>query len=166
MNNSTGHQDTFVADLAAYKANMCNTTNNCIANLRPETRETEKVLKGRIKADEEEYLIKWKNEDSSRNTWIKKSKLDDEAQKYLVTHSVKFTGGRSSSTNQDRGPCNRMPEPNSILSVISNISRVTSMCTYLGKFAYKVQLDDGTFRTVKEEQIPRHIYERYMLVGF
>ena len=50
-------------------------------------RETEKVLKIRVKEGGEQYLIKWKDLEHKNNTWVQKYELDACAIGYLQKHT-------------------------------------------------------------------------------
>ena len=55
-------------------------------------RETETVLKTRMKDHEAEYLIKWKDQPSTKNSWVRGDKLDKAAISYIVENTSKVKG--------------------------------------------------------------------------
>ena len=54
--------------------------------------EVEKILRGRYKNHQLEYLVKWKNYLDSQNSWEPKGNLNQPTLEYLERNPVKITG--------------------------------------------------------------------------
>lgn len=52
----------------------------------------EKLIKGRRRKGELEYLVKWKGCNSKDNSWVRFDDLNEEARKYLDSNSVPISG--------------------------------------------------------------------------
>ena len=54
--------------------------------------EVERVLRGKFKDNELQYLVKWKGFPNSINSWVLEKNLNDELVDFIKSHPVKITG--------------------------------------------------------------------------